>query len=305
MSKANLQNPIYKNDDKARLHLEALRWPDGPICPHCGSVDNAAKLEGKSTRPGVHKCRGCRKPFSVTVGTLFERSHIPLSKWLLAVHLMSASKKGMSALQLSRMLGLTYKSAWFMAMRIREAMRDGSDFGPVGGGGEYVEVDETYIGNKKGVKRTRGWRHKEAVMSLVERGGKVRSHHVPNVKADTLRPILMQQISKNAILMTDEASQYKKLGQEFKDHRVVQHSLYEYVRGNDYTNTIEGYFSIFKRGMKGVYQHCSSQHLKRYLSEFDFRYNEREALGVDDATRSDKALKGIEGKRLTYRRIGA
>lgn len=303
---SDLQNPIYTDNDKAREHLEALRWPHGAECPHCGSVGNAAQLTGKSTRAGVYKCRGCRKPFSVTVGTLFERSHIPLCKWLLAVHLLSSSKKGMSSLQLSRMLGLTYKSTWFMTMRIREAMREGTDFEPMGGEGQFVEVDETYIGNKKGVKKAQGgWRHKNAVFALVERGGKVRSHHVPNVKASTLKPIIMKQISQDAILMTDEASQYKTVGKEFKAHKVVRHSLNEYVRGDAYTNTIEGYFSIFKRGMTGIYQHCSDQHLKRYLCEFDFRYNEREALGVNDAERAEKVLKGIEGKRLTYRRINA
>lgn len=304
-----LSKPYFHDEAKAYAYLESVLWPSSPICPHCGSVEKVYRLEGVKSKPskknpegkerfGLKKCGACREQFTVTVGTVYESSHIPLHKWLQATYLMCASKKGISAHQIHRALEITYKSAWFMCHRIREAMRDGKDVEPVGSQGQHVEVDETYIGRKAGVKKTRGWRHKEAVMSLVERGGKVRSHHVPNVKADTLRPILMAQISRNAILMTDEASQYKKLGAEFKEHKVVQHSLEEYVRGDAYTNTIEGYFSIFKRGMKGIYQHCSSKHLKRYLCEFDFRYNER---GVEDTVRADVALSGAVGKRLLYR----
>lgn len=306
---SDLQNPIYQDDNKAREHLEALRWPHGPVCPHCGSVDNAAKLQGKSTRPGVHKCRDCSKPFSVTVGTLFERSHIPLSKWLLAVHLLSSSKKGMSAHQLHRMLGITYKSAWFMAHRIREAMAPSGNLPPLGGDGKTVEADETFHGglekNKHASKRKhqgRGPVGKEVVFSLVERGGKVRSHHVKHVTAETLRPILNEQLHSSTRFMTDEARQYIPLGKGFAEHHTVNHGIGEYVRGDAHTNTIEGYFSIFKRGMKGTYHHCSSEHLKRYLAEFDFRYNNRSGLGIEDADRAAAALKGIEGKRLTYRR---
>lgn len=304
----DLQNPIYNDDNKAREHLEALRWPHGAVCPHCGVIDNAVKLEGKSTRPGVYKCRDCSKPFSVTVGTLFERSHVPLSKWLLAVHLMSSSKKGISAHQLHRMLGVTYKTAWFMAHRIREAMAPSSPE-PLGGEGKTVEADETYIGGKEKNKHAKDRKHagrgavgKEAVFSLVERGGKVRSTHVQHVTAATLRPILNEQIAAESRLMTDEARQYIPLGKDFSEHHAVCHSIGEYVRGEAHTNTIEGYFSIFKRGMTGVYQHCNSTHLKRYLAEYDFRYNHRSALGIEDAERADIALKGIEGKRLTYRR---
>lgn len=305
---SDLQNPIYQDDTKAREHLEALRWPDGPICPHCGVIDNAAKLEGDSTRPGVYKCRDCRKPFSVTVGTLFERSHISLSKWLLAVHLMSASKKGISAHQLHRMLGITYKSAWFMCHRIREAMAPSNPF-PLGGEGKTVEADETFVGGKeknkhanKKLRAGRGAVGKQAVFSLVERGGKVRSTHVEHVTAKTLRPILNEQLHADSRLMTDEGGQYVPLGKDFAEHHAVKHSIGEYVRGDAHTNTIEGYFGIFKRGMVGVYQHCRSHHLKRYLAEFDFRYNERE---ISDAERAAVALKGIQGKRLTYRRIDA
>lgn len=308
---SELSNPIYHDETKAREHLEALRWPDGAICPHCGVVGNAAKLEGKTTRPGLYKCRDCRKPFSVTVGTVFERSKIPLSKWLLATHLLSSSKKGMSAHQIHRTLGITYKSAWFMTHRIREAMRPNNS-GPLGGGNKVVEIDETYVGgkekNKHRSKRTKGSQggaNKEAVVSLVERDGKVRSFHLPEVTAKTLKPILKAQIDKKSYLMTDEARVYStKAMQDFAGHGSVNHSIEEYVRGTFWhTNTIENYFSILKRGIVGTYHHVSQQHLKRYLGEFDFRYNERKALGVDDAARARKVLQGIAGKRLTYRRI--
>ncbi len=306
----DLQNPIYTNEDKAREHLEALQWPDGPFCPRCGVMgDHITKLAGKSTRPGVYKCKDCRKPFTVTVGTLFERSHIPLTKWLLATDLLCASKKGMSAHQMHRMLGVTYKTAWFMAHRIREAMREIYPE-PLGGTGKWVEADETAIGgrernkhlskrNPKNIGMSGG---KEIAFSLVERGGKVRSHHVPNVNAKTLRPILVAQVDRKSTLMTDEAGQYRVVGPEFADHQKVNHGIEEYVRGEAYTNTIEGCFSILKRGINGTYHHVSQQHLKRYLGEFDFRYNERAKLGVTDSERTIKALKGIQGKRLTYRR---
>lgn len=297
----DLQKAIYRNNDKAREHLESIRWPNGPICPHCGSIDNAALLKGKSTRAGVWKCRGCSKPFSVTVGTVFERSHIPLSKWLLAVHLMSASKKGMSAHQLHRMLGVTYKTAWFMAHRIREAMKPTNN-PPLGGDGKTVEADETYIGNK-GAKHRSGFGHKHKIVSLVERNGEARSFHVDQVNAKALSPLLAAQINAKSRLVTDEANYYVPAGKTFAEHGSVNHSRAEYGRGEIHTNTIEGFFSIFKRGMKGVYQHCSEQHLQRYLSEFDFRYSHREALGTSDKERADLALRGITGKRLTYRRI--
>ena len=306
---ADLTNPIFTDADKAREHLEAVRWPDGPVCPHCGVVDEATAMQGKSHRPGLYKCKACRKPFSVTVGTVFERSKIPLNKWLLATHLMTASKKGISAHQLHRMLGITYKSAWFMAHRIREAMRPGGETGPLGGEGKTVEADETFIGgkeknrhkSKRAKKRLGGNWGKETVFSLVEREGHVRSVHTPSVTAATLRPILVAQLDHNTKLMTDDAGQYRHMHRDF-DHEVVNHSAGEYVRGEAHTNTVEGYFSILKRGVTGTYHHVSQQHLKRYLAEFDFRYNERVALGVSDAQRADKALEGIGGKRLTYRR---
>lgn len=298
---SDLSNPIFQDETKAREHLEALRWADGRFCPHCGEAEKTSPVAGTSNRPGLYYCLSCKKTFTVTVGTLFERSKIPLAKWVLAFHLMNASKKGMSAHQLHRMLGITYKSAWFMAHRIREAMRPGEDEGPLGGQNKVVEVDETYIGGKAKNRAYKAPPKKEAVVSLVERDGKVRSFHVANVTAKTLRPILVSQISRKSYLMTDESVVYPKVGEEFAGHGTVNHSADEYVRhgGFMHTNTIEGYFSIMKRGINGVYQHVSEQHLKRYLGEFDFRYNERK---ISDGERTSKALKGIEGKRLTYRR---
>ncbi|MFA4901822.1 MAG: IS1595 family transposase [Desulfobaccales bacterium] len=296
----DLTNPIFTDEAEARRHLEKLRWSHGPVCPHCGETEKITKLKGKSHRPGLHQCNGCRQHFTVTVGTLFEDSHIPLHKWMLAFHLMTASKKGISSCQLSRMLDITYKSAWFMSHRIREAMKPTSIdmFGTNG----PVEADETFIGKKPGMKKRRGYAHKNAVFALVERNGGVRSFHVPNVTADTLKPILKEHVSDNAHLITDDAGQYRHMSEEFAIHEVIAHSNSEYVRGNVHTNTIEGFFSIFKRGIYGVYQHVSVAHLHRYTAEFDFRYNYREKLGFDDSMRATKALKGIAGKRLTYRR---
>lgn len=306
----NLTNPIFTNKEAAREYLEAARWPDEPFCPHCGEAEQITKLEGKSHRPGLYNCRSCREQFTVTVGTVFERSKVPLNKWLLAVHLMTASKKGYSAHQLHRTLGVTYKTAWFMAHRIREAMRS-DDLRPLGSSGGAVEADETFIGHDKtkkpkGEKKGRGYHHKHKILSLVDRTtGRARSFVVDDVKASTLSPILRESIAKEAALMTDEASYYTLVGREFTSHGVVQHQAGEYGRGDIHTNTIEGFFSIFKRGMKGIYQHCSKKHLPRYVAEFDFRYTNRVRLGIDDTERALIALKGIEGKRLTYRRAYA
>lgn len=306
---SDLQNPIFTDDDLARQWLEARMWPNGPVCPHCGTENQSTKLVGKAHRPGVYQCNACRNQFTVTVGTLFERSKIPLSKWLMATYLLCASKKGMSTRQLSRMLGVSVKSTWFMTHRIREAMRPGSDAGPLGGEGKFVEADETVIGgrerNKHKSKRNPkniGAVGKEIAFSLVERGGRVRSVHVPAVNAKTLRPIMRTHIDRKSFLMTDDAGQYRIIGPEFAGFETVNHGIEEYVRGDAHTNTVEGYFSILKRGINGTYHHVSQQHLKRYLAEFDFRYNERVALGVNDFDRTAKALKGIAGKRLTYRR---
>jgi len=303
-----LSKPEFHNADKAREWLETELWPDGPICPHCGVLDKATELKGKAHRPGVYQCNACREQFTVTVGTLYERSKVPLNKWLAATHLMMASKKGMSALEIGRLLGLSKKTAWFLCHRIRESLRQ-TILEPMGGKGKIVEIDETFVGglekNKHRSKRKHvgtGGAGKEAVFSLVERGGRVQSHHVASVTAKTLRPIIRAQVDGKTLVMTDEGGTAKSLGKEFKKHGMVNHSIGEYVRGDIHTNTIEGYFSILKRGVVGTYHHVSQQHLKRYLAEFDYRYNEREALGVTDEMRMKKSIPGIVGKRLTYRR---
>ncbi|MPY74601.1 MAG: IS1595 family transposase [Alphaproteobacteria bacterium] len=302
----DLRNPIFNDENAAREHLEAILWPNGPHCPHCGEVEKFTKLHGKSHRPGLYVCNSCRGHFTVTVGTVLERSKIPLSKWVLGFHLMASSKKGVSAHQLHRMLGITYKSAWFMAHRIREAMRPVGTPERMGGGGSMVEVDETFIGRKKGKEVRHGYEHKMKVLSLVDREtGRAHSMVVEKLNTKTVRSIVLENVDREARLMTDEARHYTKVGREFADHQVVQHQAGEYGRGPFHTNTIEGFFSIFKRGMKGVYQHCSEEHLHRYLAEFDFRYSERAALGVEDAERAAKAVKGAAGKRLSYRRIDA
>ncbi len=313
MLPTDLAAPIYADPEKARAYLEAVRWPDGAYCPHCGTTsEGVTKLEGKAHRAGLYQCKGCGKQFTVTVGTLYERSHIPLNKWLLATHLLCASKKGISSHQLWRMLNFgSYRTAWFMAHRIREGMAPNrGKIGPLGGEGKIVEADTTYIGGKEKNKhvgkrnaKNIGGAGKQIVHSLVERGGHVRSDHIANVSGKTLRPILMTQVSRKSALMTDTAGGYMALGKEFVRHEMVDHGADEYVRGDAHSNTVEGYFSILKRGLIGTYHHVSPAHLKRYLGEFDFRYNERMGLGVSDAQRTVKALQGIAGKRLTYRRI--
>jgi transposase-like protein len=301
MSSSPLEAIYYHDADAARKHLEAQVWPDGPICPHCGVIGDHYRLEGKTTRPGLYKCKDCREPFTVTVGTIFERSKIPLNKWLLAVYLLCSSKKGMSSHQLHRTLGVTYKTAWFMTHRIREAMRT-EPTGKLGTGGGTVEADETFWGNNKKRKGTRGrgYDHKMKILALVERDGEARSFKIPTVTAATLAPILKAQIAQEARLMTDEHFGYTKVGREFGSHEVVSHSRREYSRGDVTTNTVEGYFSVLKRGLIGTYHHVSEQHLFRYMGEFDFRYNNRKTT---DTERADNALKGITGKRLTYRRV--
>jgi len=309
----NLTDSIFTDKNAAREYLEHTRWADGVYCPHCGGTDRIKKLEGKSHRPSLYQCGDCRQQFTVTVGTVFERSKVPLNKWLLATHLMASSKKGISAHQLHRMIGVTYKTAWFMFHRIREAMRD-HDPVSFGSGGGFVEVDETFIGNNKakvvakrpkGHKKPRSHQHKYKVVALVDREtGKAHSIVVDDLKMTTLAPILRENIAKEATLMTDDFGVYRGIGKDFAKHRRINHSMGEYVNRKNpevHTNTIEGYFSIFKRGMKGVYQHCGRQHLHRYAAEFEFRYNTRTALEVDDTGRAALILKGAEGKRLTYR----
>ena len=298
-----LSKPYFHDEAAAFAHLESLLWPEGPTCPHCGNADGKriTRFEGKATRMGLHKCNECRKQFTVKVGTVFESAHIPLHKMLQAVYLLSASKKGCSAHQLHRILQITYKSAWFLAHRIREAMRTGG-LGPMGGGGQIVEVDETVIGRLEGVpKQTAGYAHKNIVLTLVERGGSARSFHIDSTSVADVVPLVRKNIRRETRLMTDEARHYVGVGKEFAEHGAVMHSKFEFGRGDIHTNTVEGYYSIFKRGMKRVYQHCSEKHLHRYLAEFDFRYSNRVALGVSDEMRAGRALKGISGKRLTYR----
>jgi transposase-like protein len=303
-----LSHPRFQDEQAAYSWVEAHLWPNGSVCPRCGGMDRITKLQGKSTRIGVYKCNDCRKPFTVKVGTIFEDSHIPMRLWLQAIALMCASKKGISSNQLHRMMGITLKSAWFMSHRIREAMRSGG-LAPMGGpgGSGIVEADETFIGRKKGEpKRRGGGAHKNAVLALVERGGIVRTFHVDDVKAATLLPIVKANIAKEARVMTDDAATYYNKLDGFAGHDAVNHSAKEYVRYNSgpvviHTNSAEGFFSVFKRGMKGVYQHCSERHLHRYLAEFEFRHSNRVALGVDDQDRADRALTGAKGKRLTYR----
>lgn len=310
MAKTNLSDPIYTDETAAREHLEAIRWPDGPVCPFCDKQDPAHPLGGKSMGAGWFHCSECRKKFTVRVGTVFERSKIPLHKWVMAMHLMCASKKGMSAHQLHRMMGVTYKTAWFMAHRIREAMRD-DDPQPMGGPGSSVQADETYFGNVdeprtkttsgRPFTKSGGAANKRAIVSLVSEG-KARTFHVQRSNANTVREILVTNASRDSQLHTDESRLYTRVGTEFSAHKTVNHSAGEYVgKDGQTTNNVENYFSIFKRGMRGVYQHCSEKHLQRCVDEFDFRYNHRE---IDDAERAGEAVKGAEGKRLTYRRTG-
>lgn len=318
----NVFDPRYQNEDAAREHLEALHWPEGPFCPHCGSL-KATRLpaqKGRKTkahpegaiRKGVVQCNDCRQQYTVTVGTVFESSKVPLHKWLYVNHVLCSSKKGTSAHQIARNIGVSYKTAWFMMHRIREAMKD-THTGPMGGFGETVEADETYVGGKiknRSSKQRRNmrasednrspFRDKQPVVSLVERGGRVRSFHVANVTGETLRSILVTNVDRGSWLMTDEHGGYRGVGQEFTGHGVVVHSKGEYARqGVFHTNTIEGFFSLLKRGIIGTYHHVSEAHLHRYCAEFDFRYNTRK---LDDAERADEGLLGAVGKRLTYRR---
>jgi len=302
MTKANPQALAFTDDNAAREAIEAILWPDGPCCPRCGALDKIGKVTGKTARLGLYYCGSCKRQFTVTVCTIFERSKVPLSKWWFAVHLIASSKKGFPAHQLHRTLGVAYPTAWFMSHRIREAMRTGG-LAPLGGEGGIVEADETFIGRKEGSIKRRGHGHKNTVLSLVDRNSKkVRSFHVDSVSAATLVPMVIENVAEETAMMTDEAGAYFTLGDHFDSHESVNHKADEWVRGDVHTNTVEGYFSIFKRGMKGVYQHCSEKHLHRYVAEFDFRYNERSALGVEDKERAAKIVRGSSGKRLIYRR---
>ncbi len=293
-----LSEPHFHNEAAAVARLEAIVWPEGPICPHCGGIDRITPVKGG--RIGLRRCGDCTKQFTCKVGTVFEDSKVPLHKWFQAAHLLASSKKGISSHQLHRTLKVTYKTAWFMTHRLREAMRV---FGmePLGGSGKIVELDETFYGQVKGEPKRRGTGHKHVVLSLIERGGSARSFHVEGTRMADINPVVRANLSRESRLMTDEAQYYGEVGREMAQHEMVNHRQEEYVRGDVHTNTAEGFFSIFKRGMKGVYQHCSEKHLHRYLAEFDFRYSNRVRLGVNDEARTARALRGIVGKRLTYR----
>lgn len=310
MAEAILNQPQFQDADKAREYLESLRWPNGAVCPHCGNAaqDRIYKVTPnleKKIRAGLYKCAECKEQFTVTVGTLFADSKVPLNKWLQACYLMASSKKGISSKQLERMLGVSYKTAWFMSHRIREAMTE-TGGGLLGGNGGPVEVDETYWGNTgKQAPGARGYAHKMKVVSLVERNGKKRSFHVANVTAKTVTPILRDQVARNARLMSDETSVYNKVGKEFASHDKVNHSAGEYSRGDVTTNTVESSFAIFKRGLYGVFHSVSEKHLQRYATEFDFKWNHRAKMGYTDMQRADAMLAGIAGKRLMYRDSGS
>jgi len=296
----DLTAAIYHDDDAAREHLEKLLWTNGPECPRCHATgERVTKLQGKSTRPGVYKCKDCRKPFSVTVGTVMERSHIPLCKWVLAAQVMMNAKKSMSALELQRNIGTNYETAWFLFHRLRECTPTPGDAGPLGGFNKVVEGDETYIGGKAKNKAFGPPPKKMAVFSLIERDGGVRSFHVANVNAKTLRPIIVKHASRKSMFMTDESPIYPGIGKEFASHGTVNHSADEYVRmgGFMHTNTIESFFALLKRGVYGQFHNVSEAHLPRYLREFDFRHSNRH---LSDAERADALLKGAKGKRLFY-----
>lgn len=301
-----LSEKHFHDEAAAYAWVEARVWPEGPVCPHCGGTDRISKMQGKSTRIGAYKCYQCRKPFTVKVGTVFESSHVPMTLWLQAMFLMTSSKKGISSNQLHRTLGVTLKTAWFMSHRIRLAMQ-AVGLAPMGGEGATVEVDETVIGRQENGPKPRGGAHgRNVVLTLVERGGSSRSFHVEGSTIGQLMPIIRANVAAQTAVMTDQAGWYKKMNHDgfFASHDSVDHSKDEYVRyeasATVTTNTVEGFFSVFKRGMKGIYQHCGERHLHRYLAEFDFRYSHRVALGVNDVERATKLVQGIVGKRLTY-----
>ncbi len=308
MAKSILSEEQFQNEEAAFEYVEARLWPQGPVCPSCGATDeHVGALKGKTTRLGLRKCYACNAQFTVRIGTIFEGSHLPLHLWLQVIHLMCASKKGISTRQIQRMLSCSMKTAWFLTHRIREAMQDGG-LEPLGGAGKVLEADSTYIGGKEKNKHVGkrdaaniGGMGKAVVHAIVERNGRVRAHHIPKVSRENLRPILNTHADRASALMTDAAGEYRLLGREFASHETVNHQADEYVRGEVHSNTVEGYFSVLKRGLTGTYHSVSEAHLHRYLAEFSFRYSNREKLGVNDVARTDLALEGFKGKRLTYR----
>ncbi|VTZ28237.1 transposase [Methylocella tundrae] len=300
-----LSEKHFYDEAAAYAWVEARVWPEGPVCPHCGGFDRISKMGGKSTRIGAYKCYQCRKPFTVKVGTVFESSHVPMTLWLQAMFLMTSSKKGISSNQLHRTLCVTLKTAWFMSHRIRLAMQT-VGLAPMGGEGATIEIDETVIGKQEGAPKDaafHGSNFRNFVLTLVERGGSSRSFHVEGSTIGTLMPIIRANVAKGTSVMTDTAPWYKTMNRDgyFASHETVNHTQDEYVRGHVTTNTVEGFYSVFKRGMRGIYQHCGERHLHRYLAEFDFRYSNRVKLGIGDVERTDRAIRGIVGKRLTYR----
>ena len=307
---ATFQDPMFHDEDKAREALEAELWPDGPVCRHCGNADASkiAKVEGKKRthRPGLYYCNECQGQFTVTVGTVLERSKIPLTKWLMAAHMFNSGKNGVSAHEIHRTLGVTYKTAWFMMHRLREAMNELNP-GAMGGEGQTIQADETYYGNSS--KRAKGYRkghsHKAGVVALVEPQGRARAFHVKTATGEEIRKILVTNADRKSELHTDESFLYRQVGREFASHKTVEHGTrgYGFFVGKDgaTTNAAENFFGNFKRSMKGTYRFCGEQHLQRYLNEFQFRHNHRAKLGYSDGERTAVALKGIEGKRLTYR----
>ena len=304
MANSVLSAAHFQDETAAFAFVEAKLWPNGPVCPHCNEAEKVGRLTGKTTRPGLCKCYACKKHFTVRIKTIFEASHLALHLWLQVIHLTCASKKGISTRQIQRMLQCSMKTAWHLTHRIRAAMAPGSA-DQLGGIGIILEADETFIGPEAGKKLHRPVMPKHAVMSLVERNGRVRSVHVPNVRAETLRAALETHASPKSDFVTDDAWAYGLVGWNFASHKTVAHRKREYVRGDVHTNTVEGFFSILKRGLYGTYQHVSEAHLHRYLSEFDFRYSNREAVGINDISRADRALVGTKGKRLTYETVSA
>lgn len=306
MSEVDLTDPIFHNEDKAREHLEATRWPDGPFCTHCGEAENIHRLQGKSNRPGLFQCNSCRETFSVILGSVMESSHVPLTKWVLVFHLMAASKKGISAKQIQRMLGVSYKTAWFLMHRAREAMSPAKKATPLGGKGKVLESDETFVGGRaKTAHKSKPIPKKHAVHALVERGGKVRASHVPDVSAKTLRKALAKNADRRSTLNTDDALANLSVGKDFAQHGTVVHTDGQYVSedGLTHTQTVESFFAILKRGVMGSFHSVSEQHLQRYVDEFAFRWDNRSAMGVEDAERARRIVKGAIGKRLTYRQL--
>ncbi len=298
MKASIISAPYFHNEKAAYEFVESRIWPHGPICPHCGEMERVSKMKGKSTRIGTYTCYACRKPFTVKIGTIFEDSHVAMRHWLQAIYLMAASKKGISTNQLHRTLGVTLKTAWFMSHRIRLAMDQEPDE-PLGG---IVELDETYVGGKAhNRKRGRGAGKKVPVFALVERNGRVISHPIEQVNETNLYRSIRDNVDKSAKIMTDDFPTYKPVTRGFASHDIIRHSEKQYVRGNVHTNTVEGFFSILKRGITGVYHHCEKQHLHRYCAEFNFRYNHRIARGVNDVERADELLLNVVGKRLTYK----